>query len=79
MNGVAGRAPDDFNDARSSRVRVGEYVRLQTRLLQLSQETVENLQLDVRYLLFDVEATASERDALMRELGIGGDEEAESA
>jgi hypothetical protein len=55
--------------------RVGEYVRLQTKFLRFSQDTVENLQMDVRYLLFDVEATSRERDDLMRDLG--GDEAAE--
>jgi hypothetical protein len=58
--------------------RVGDYIRLQYKLLRLSQETVENLHMDVRYLLFDVEATCRERDDLLRELGIGGDDEMES-
>jgi hypothetical protein len=57
--------------------RVGEYIRLQYKLLRLSQETVENLHMDVRYLLFDVEATCRERDDLLRELGIGGEDETE--
>jgi hypothetical protein len=56
--------------------RVGEYIRLQYKLLRIAQDTVDNLQIDVRYLQFDVEATGRERDALLRELGIGGDEEA---
>ncbi len=58
--------------------RVGEYIGLQYKLLRLSQETVENLHMDVRYLMFDVEATCRERDDLLRELGIGGDDEMES-
>jgi hypothetical protein len=58
--------------------RVGEFIRLQYKLLRLSQETVENLHMDVRYLMFDVEATCRERDDLLRELGIGGEDEAES-
>ena len=55
--------------------RVGEYIRLQYKLLRIAQDTVDNLQIDVRYLQFDVEATGRERDALLRELGTGGDEE----
>jgi hypothetical protein len=58
--------------------RIGDYIRLQYKLLRLSQETVENLNMDVRYLLFDVEATGRERDDLLRELGIGGDDETQS-
>jgi hypothetical protein len=57
--------------------RVGAYVGMQYKLLRIAQDTVENLQMDVRYLMFDVEATARERDELLRELGIGGEEGAE--
>jgi hypothetical protein len=57
--------------------RVGAYIGMQYKLLRIAQDTVENLQMDVRYLMFDVEATARERDQLLRELGIGGEEEAE--
>jgi hypothetical protein len=48
--------------------RVGHYTRLQSRLIRMAQDTVDQLQLDVKYLLFDVEATRRERDELLREL-----------
>jgi hypothetical protein len=57
--------------------RVGQYIRLQNKLLRMAQDTVEQLQLDVKYLVFDVEATRRERDELIRELGIDGYGEAE--
>ena len=41
--------------------------RLQGRLVKVAQDAVDQLQLDVKYLLFDVEATRRERDEL-REL-----------
>ena len=52
--------------------RVGQYIRLQNKLLRMAQDTVEQLQLDIKYLMFDVEATRRERDELLRELGIDG-------
>ena len=48
--------------------RLGHYTRLQTRLVKIAQEAVDQLQLDVKYLLFDLEATRRERDELLREL-----------
>jgi hypothetical protein len=59
--------------------RAGQYIRLQNKLLRMAQETVEQLQLDVKYLTFDVEATRRERDELIRDLGIDGYGEAEGA
>ena len=35
--------------------RVGAYIAMQYKLLRIAQDAVENLQMDVRYLLFDVE------------------------
>lgn len=58
--------------------RVGQYIRLQNKLLRMAQDTVEQSQLDVKYLQFDVEATRRERDELIRELGIDGCGEAEA-
>lgn len=47
--------------------RVAHFTRLQSRLVRIAQDAVDQLQLDVKYLLFDVEATRRERDEL-REL-----------
>ena len=56
--------------------RVGHYARLQTRLVRIAQDAVDQLQLDVKYLTFDVEATRRERDQLYQQLQeTGGDEE----
>lgn len=48
--------------------RVCHFIRLQTRLIKIAQDAVDQLQLDVKYLNFDLEATRRERDALRREL-----------
>lgn len=43
-------------------------VRLQNRLVRIAQEAIDQLQLDVKYLSFDLEVTRRERDALQEEL-----------
>jgi hypothetical protein len=48
--------------------RVGRLVLLQSRLLRLAQNTVDDLELDVKYLLFDLDVTRKERDAYQQEL-----------
>jgi hypothetical protein len=48
--------------------RVGHLLQLQGRLLRVAQDTVDQLQLDVKYLLFDLEITRRERDSLQQEL-----------
>ncbi len=53
--------------------RMYHYSRLHSRLLRIAQEAVDQLQLDAKYLQFDIEATRRERDELARE--IGSDEE----
>jgi hypothetical protein len=54
--------------------RLYHYSRLHNRLLRIAQEAVDQLQLDVKYMQFDLEATRRERDELQRELR-GTDEE----
>ena len=48
--------------------RVGHLLQLQSRLLRIAQDTVDQLQLDVKYLQFDLEVTRKERDVLKQEL-----------
>lgn len=48
--------------------RVGHFSRLQGRLVRIAQDAVDQLQLDVKYLLFDLEATRRERDELRAQL-----------
>jgi cell division protein FtsB len=55
--------------------RLHHYTRLHSRLLRIAQEAVDQLQLDSKYLNFDLEVTRRERDELMREIR-GGEEEA---
>ena len=42
--------------------RLHHYTRLHSRLLRIAQEAVDQLQLDAKYLQFDLEATRRERD-----------------
>lgn len=56
--------------------RVGHFTRLQARLVRIAQDAVDQLQLDVKYLLFDLEATRRERDEL-REILEAMEEEGE--
>ena len=53
--------------------RVSHYARLQNRLVRIAQDAVDQLQLDVKYLLFDLEATRRERDELREQLHAEGD------
>ena len=48
--------------------RACQFVGLQARLIRIAQDAIDQLHLDVKYLLFDVEATRRERDALREEL-----------
>lgn len=43
--------------------RVVEYTRRRRRILDLIQEALSQLRLDMKYLVFDLEATRRERDA----------------
>jgi hypothetical protein len=48
--------------------KLGHFARLQGRLVKIAQDAVDQLQLDVKYLLFDLEATRRERDELQAHL-----------
>jgi hypothetical protein len=48
--------------------RICHFIHLQGRLFEIAQETVDRLQLDMKYLLFDLDCTKGERDALRQEL-----------
>ena len=47
--------------------RVTESTRRRRRILNLVQEALAQLRLDMKYLMFDLEATRRERDALREE------------
>ena len=48
--------------------QVVDCVRRRRRILGLVQESLSQLRLDIRYLMFDLEVTRKERDALQAEL-----------
>ncbi len=48
--------------------RVIESTQRRKRILNLVQEALSQLRLDMKYLMFDLEATRRERDALERQL-----------
>lgn len=48
--------------------RLYHFSRLHSRLLRIAQEAVDQLQLDAKYMQFDLEATRRERDELLREI-----------
>ncbi|GIW90502.1 MAG: transcriptional regulator [Pirellulaceae bacterium] len=49
-------------------LRIMESTRRRRRILRLVQEALSQLRLDMKYLLFDLEATRRERDAYRRSL-----------
>jgi hypothetical protein len=51
--------------------KVTKLSRMQSRLVQIAQDVVDQLQLDNKYLLFDLEATRRERDDYRRQLEEG--------
>ena len=52
--------------------RVAESTRRRRRILNLVQDALGQLRLDMKYLMFDLEATRRERDALKQERGDNG-------
>ena len=52
--------------------RIGHFARLQSRLVRIAQDAVDQLQLDIKYLVFDLEATRRERDELREHLRTEG-------
>lgn len=57
--------------------QVVESTRRRRRILNLVQEALSQLRLDMKYLMFDLEATRRERDALQRKLDEQGANEGE--
>lgn len=48
--------------------RVAEYTRRRRRILSLIQEALSQLRMDMKYLMFDLEATRRERDSFKNAL-----------
>ena len=56
-------------DLESAYLRVVDSVRRRRRILSLVQEALSQLRLDIKYLMFDLEATRRERDELREQHG----------
>ena len=59
------------NDLQQPLNRVVEYTRRRRRILNLIQEALSQLRMDMKYLMFDLEATRRERDAYKNSLEDG--------
>ena len=57
-------SPEDRAALEPLVLRVTESTRRRQRIMQLVQEALSQLRLDMKYLVFDLEATRRERDAL---------------
>jgi hypothetical protein len=55
-------------DIEAAYVQVVDCVRRRRRLLNLVQEALAELRLDIKYLMFDLDATRKERDQLKSQL-----------
>jgi hypothetical protein len=61
---VVGELPPEHRDRLQKPLdRVVEYTRRRRRILNLIQEALSQLRMDMKYLMFDLEATRRERDA----------------
>ena len=59
-----GKLPDDYQaELNGPLKRVVEYTRRRRRILNLIQEALSQLRMDMKYLMFDLEATRRERDS----------------
>ncbi|MCX7423140.1 MAG: transcriptional regulator [Planctomycetia bacterium] len=65
---IAGLPEPLQRDLEASYGRVVESVRRRRRILSLVQEALSQLRLDIKYLMFDLEVTRRERDALKMKL-----------
>jgi hypothetical protein len=69
LGNLLARLPDDVRcDIEPSYARVVESVKRRRRILALVQEALSQLRLDIKYLMFDLEATRKERDELRERL-----------
>jgi hypothetical protein len=48
--------------------KVSQIARLQARMVRIGQDAVDQLQFDLKYLVFDLEATRRERDEYRKQL-----------
>jgi hypothetical protein len=48
--------------------KLGQVSRLQSRMVRIAQDAVDQLQFDIKYLVFDLEATRRERDTYKQQI-----------
>lgn len=65
---IAALPPHLQPDLETAFNRVVDSVRRRRRILSLVQEALSQLRLDIKYLMFDLEVTRSERDELRERL-----------
>lgn len=65
---VAALPPEHRATLEAVTQRVIESTQRRKRILNLVQEALSQLRLDMKYLMFDLEATRRERDELQREI-----------
>ncbi|MEW4488670.1 hypothetical protein KOR42_27110 [Thalassoglobus neptunius] len=72
---IAALPEEHFREIEGAYSQVVDSVRRRRRILKLVQEALSQLRLDVKYLMFDLEVTRSERDELQAEIdGQGADD-----
>lgn len=65
---IAALPESQFQDLQSSYTQMVDCVRRRKRILNLVQEALSQLRLDIKYLMFDLEVTRQERDAVQAQL-----------
>lgn len=65
---IAALPEEHYRDLEDSYSQVVDCVRRRRRILNLVQEALAQLRLDVKYLMFDLEVTKEEREALKSQL-----------
>lgn len=68
---VAALPPEHRKTVEPILTRVTDSTRRRRRILLLVQEALAQLRLDMKYLMFDLEATRRERDSLKNDLNDG--------
>ncbi len=63
ISAVASLPEEHRNTLQQPLNRVVEYTKRRRRILNLIQEALSQLRMDMKYLMFDLEATRRERDA----------------
>lgn len=61
-------------EAQNLMIQLRSFCRLQNQLVRLAQDAVDQLHLDIKYLLFDLDATRRERDELRQYLQNEGED-----